>query len=40
LGVEETLTDNDLFVTYDHGYWGNAARYVYGRSVKIIAKPA
>ncbi len=40
MGVEETATDNELFVVYDHGAWAQKEeRYTYGRSVKITAKP-
>lgn len=40
MGIEETSTDNQIFVTYDYGYWGHPPRYTYGRSVKIAVKPA
>ena len=38
MAVEETPNDNELFVTYDYGFWGQPTRYVYGRSVKLSLK--
>ncbi len=41
MAVQETKNDNEVFVTYDYGYWNknsSPARYVYGRMVKIIVK--
>jgi hypothetical protein len=38
MGVEETPQDNELFVVYDHSYWGQPGRYTYGRTVKINVK--
>jgi hypothetical protein len=40
MAIEETLADNELFVTYDIGYWGNKVRYLCGRTVKITPKRA
>ncbi len=40
MAVEETLTDNKIFVIYDHGDWSNKrGRYVYGRFVEVAVKP-
>ena len=36
MAIEETPTDNKLFVTYDLGGWSN--RDVYGRTVEITIK--
>ena len=40
MAIQETKNDNELFVTYDFGYWNknSPARYVYGRTVKITVK--
>ena len=38
MAVEESPNDNELFVTYDYGFWGQPTRYVYGRSVKLSAQ--
>lgn len=39
MAVEETPTDNNLFVTYDFGGWSKGmTRYVYGRSVAVAVK--
>ncbi len=40
MAIEEMARDNEIFVTYDYGYWGYASRYIYGRSVKVTVKPA
>jgi len=40
MGIEETNTDNELYVTYDHGFWGRNDRYIYGRTVRISGQPA
>jgi hypothetical protein len=34
-GVEETPRDNELFVTYDYGFWRQPSRFTYGRTVKL-----
>ena len=40
MAIEETPTDNKLFVTYDFGGWTKGMeRYVYGRTVEIAATP-
>lgn len=38
MGVEETPTDNEVFVVYDGGFWRQPTRYTYGRHVKITTK--
>lgn len=40
MAIVETAKDDELFVTYDYGYWNknSPARYVYGRTVKITVK--
>jgi len=40
MGVEETKTDNEIFVVYDFGSWGKPTRYSYGRLIKVTVKPA
>jgi hypothetical protein len=41
MAIEETLTDNRLFVTYDLGSWSkNSERDVWGRFVQVTQKPA
>ena len=35
MAIEETPTDNKLFVTYDLGVWGKGKRDVYGRFVEV-----
>jgi hypothetical protein len=40
MGVAETTNDNEVFVTYDYGYWRHEPRYAYGRAIKIAVKPA
>jgi hypothetical protein len=40
MGIAETATHNEVFVTYDYGYWGHPPRYTYGRTVKITVKAA
>lgn len=41
MAIEETPTDNKLFVTYDHGGWTpGMTRYIYGRFVQIAINPA
>ncbi len=36
MAIEQTPTDNSIFVAYDFGYWGGKqGRYVYGRPLKI-----
>ena len=40
MAIEETLTDNQLFVTYDLGGWSKGMnRDVWGRFVDVIIKP-
>jgi hypothetical protein len=41
MAIQETKNDNEVFVTYDYGYWNknsSPARYAYGRMVKISVK--
>lgn len=38
MGIAETSVDNEVFVTYDYGYWRSKPRYVYGRTVQIAVK--
>jgi BNR/Asp-box repeat len=38
MAVEQTPADNELFVSYDFGFWNYPKRYIYGRSVKITIK--
>jgi hypothetical protein len=36
MAIEETPTDNQVFVAYDFGYWGSKqGRYVFGRHAKV-----
>jgi hypothetical protein len=40
MSVEETPTDNELYVTYDLGGWSKGMkRDVYGRTVRVAVKP-
>jgi hypothetical protein len=40
MAVEETLTDNKIFVTYDLGGWSKGMnRDIYGRYVEVVVKP-
>jgi hypothetical protein len=34
--VGETANDNEVFVAYDYGYWGQPSRFTYGRTVKVM----
>jgi hypothetical protein len=37
MAVEEMKDDNNIFVAYDFGYWGNkGGRYTYGRPIKLV----
>ncbi|MEO6933016.1 MAG: sialidase family protein, partial [Chitinophagaceae bacterium] len=37
MAVEEMKTDNNIFVAYDFGYWGNkGGRYTYGRPITVL----
>ncbi len=36
--IAETPTDNQIFMVYDHDYWGRPDRYLYGRTIKISTK--
>ena len=38
MGIAETSTDNEVFATYDYGYWRSKPRYTYGRTVQITVK--
>lgn len=39
MAVEEMKKDNQIFVTYDFGYWGHKeGRYTYGRPISISLK--
>jgi hypothetical protein len=40
MAIDETPTDNEIFVLYDYGSWGRDSRYVYGRTVKVAMKEA
>lgn len=40
MGIAEMAAADEVFVTYDYGYWRHNPRYTYGRSVKIAAKDA
>lgn len=35
MGIEETTRNDEVFVVYDHSYWGQPDRYTYGRTVQI-----
>jgi hypothetical protein len=40
MAIEETPTDNELYIAYDYGGWTKGmTRYVYGRTVRVAAKP-
>ena len=39
MAIEATPADNEIFVTYDYGFWNYPKRYIYGRSVKVTIKP-
>jgi hypothetical protein len=40
MAVEETPTDNVLFVAYDLGGWSKGMRRdIYGRTVQVTLKP-
>jgi hypothetical protein len=38
MALDQTPTDNDIYVTYDYGFWGQPKRYIYGRYVRVTAK--
>ncbi|MGD9633308.1 MAG: sialidase family protein [Pirellulales bacterium] len=35
MAIEETATDNEVFVLYDYGSWGRETRYICGRMVSV-----
>ncbi len=38
MAIEETPTDNEIYMTYDFGSWGRKERGIRGRKVKILQK--
>ena len=38
MALEQTPTDNEIYVTYDYGSWGQPKRYIYGRYVRVTTK--
>lgn len=40
MAIEETPRDNEVFVSYDYGFWRHPQRYICGRLVKVAVKQA
>lgn len=38
MALEQAATDNEIYVTYDYGFWSHPKRYIYGRSVRVTPK--